>query len=122
MDIRHHLPEQYGFPWQTLKQDLPWASLAHVHLNCPLSVQDAYFVLKSGSNALVEAELGEIFVEPKTWNLQVLDLWHQGRNATFSHLESLALSFSGLAAYSHFWIYPRYHTSESALRLTVIKL
>ena len=95
--IRHQLPWMYGFPWWTLKQGLPWSHLAYVHLDCPLDIRDAYFVLKCGSNTLVKALLGKIFVDDQN----LLDHWHPV-TLTFLRLESLALSFQGFLDMSCF--------------------
>jgi hypothetical protein len=45
------------FPWRVLVDDLPWAKLAHLSLDCPLSDLDAFDILSNGSTTLETVSL-----------------------------------------------------------------
>jgi hypothetical protein len=41
LGVRHPIPLD-NFPWRILVDDLPWAQLTHLSLDCPLSDKDAF--------------------------------------------------------------------------------
>ncbi len=87
MGIRHALPGKYGFPsgLRTLRQGLPWEQLTHVHLDCPLSTSDVFFILECGSSTLKVARLAT--VKDDTGGLD----WSDSDTIRLDSLESLTI-------------------------------
>ena len=56
LGVRDRIPLDI-FPWQVLVKDLPWAQLAHLSLDCPLSDLDAFDILSNGSTTLETVSL-----------------------------------------------------------------
>ena len=50
LGIRDTLPQQFNFPWHSLRQDLPWSQLTDITLDCVLSYDDALAVLSAAVN------------------------------------------------------------------------
>ena len=59
LGIRDTLPQQFDFPWHSLRQDLPWSQLTDITLDCVLSYDDALAVL-SAAVKVEKAELGRL--------------------------------------------------------------
>jgi hypothetical protein len=59
LGIRDTLPQQFDFPWHSLRQDLPWWQLTDIILDCVLSYDDALAVLSAAVN-VGRAELGRL--------------------------------------------------------------
>jgi len=59
LGIRDTLPQQFDFPWHSLRQDLPWSQLTDITLDCVLSYDDALAVLSAAVN-VGRAELGRL--------------------------------------------------------------
>ena len=58
--IGHELPRMYHLPWRSLKRGLFWQQLTNLSLQCPLSVDDAIYVLSQGARSLQSAQLASI--------------------------------------------------------------
>jgi hypothetical protein len=56
LGVRDRIPLDI-FPWQVLVDDLPWAQLTHLSLDCPLSDLDAFDILSKGSTTLETVSL-----------------------------------------------------------------
>ena len=56
LGIRDPIPLD-NFPWRVLKNDLPWAQLTHLSLDCALSDLDALQVLLNGQAAFESVSL-----------------------------------------------------------------
>jgi len=56
LGIRNPIPLD-NFPWRILLNDLPWAQLTHLSLDCPLSDLDALQVLSNGQAAFESVSL-----------------------------------------------------------------
>ena len=56
LGIRDPIPLD-NFPWRVLMNDLPWAQLTHLSLDCPLSDLDALQVLSNGQAAFESVSL-----------------------------------------------------------------
>ncbi|KIM39557.1 hypothetical protein M413DRAFT_193013 [Hebeloma cylindrosporum] len=59
LGIRDTLPQQFNFPWYSLRRELPWSQLTDITLDCVLSYDDALAVLSATEN-LGRAELGRL--------------------------------------------------------------
>ena len=59
LGIRDTLPQQFDFPWHSLRQELPWSQLTDITLDCVLSYDDALLVLSTAVN-LKRADLGRL--------------------------------------------------------------
>jgi hypothetical protein len=59
LGIRDTLPQQFDFPWHSLRQELPWSQLTDITLDCMLSYDDALAVLSASVN-VERAELGRL--------------------------------------------------------------
>jgi hypothetical protein len=59
LGIRDTLPQQFDFPWHSLRQELPWSQLTDITLDCVLSYDDALAVLSAAVN-VERAELGRL--------------------------------------------------------------
>ena len=59
LGIRDTLPQQFEFPWQSLRQELPWSQLTDITLDCVLSDDDALVVLSAAVNVR-RAEFGRL--------------------------------------------------------------
>ena len=56
LGVRDRIPVD-KFPWRILVNDLPWAQLAHLSLDCPLSDLDAFDILSKCSTKLETVSL-----------------------------------------------------------------
>ena len=65
LGVRDRIPVD-KFPWRVLVNDLPWAQLTHLSLDCPLSDLDAFDILSNGSTTLetVSLKLTEMNYNP----------------------------------------------------------
>ena len=59
LGIRDTLPQQFDFPWHSLRQELPWSQLTDITLDCVLSYDDTLVVLLAAVN-VERAELGRL--------------------------------------------------------------
>ena len=59
LGIRDTLPQQFNFPWHSLRQELPWSQLSDITLDCVLSYDDALVVLSTAVN-VKRADLGRL--------------------------------------------------------------
>ena len=59
LGIRDTLPQQFDFPWHSLRQELPWSQLTDITLDCVLSYDDALVVLLAAVN-VERADLGRL--------------------------------------------------------------
>jgi len=63
--IGHELPRMYRLPWRSLKRGLFWQQLTNLSLQCPLSIDDAIYVLSQGARSLQSARLASITRQDK---------------------------------------------------------
>ena len=109
LGIRDTLPQQFEFPWHSLRQELPWSQLTDITLDCVLSYDDALVVLSATVN-VGRAELGRLSLtdlgNSAMVDVQVIPTLHTFKINTsidlrplFSRLDLPALEDLQLAVY-----------------------